>query len=119
MRRICGRGQADGAGVVDQGVDAAELLDGLAHHPRDVLFAADVDPNWQSVAARGLHFGGDRVDGARQLGVRLVRLGRNHQVGSFGRAPQRNGSPDAAAGACNHDGSAGERVHGVVEKNCG
>jgi len=63
-RRVEGAGEADGAGVVDQDIEAAKALDGLLDGVDDLLFEADIDLERQRLAAGGLDLFGGRVDGA-------------------------------------------------------
>jgi hypothetical protein len=53
-RRLERAGEADGAGVVDQDVDAAEGLDGLRDRGEHLVLLADVDHQRERLAAGGL-----------------------------------------------------------------
>jgi hypothetical protein len=87
-------------GVVDHDVDAAELLDrpldGVIHR----LGVADVAHDRQGLSARVPDLLGCGVNSAGQLGVRLVGLGDQRNVGAvLGGAPcDRQPDPAAAAG---------------------
>ena len=81
-------GQADRAGVVDQRIDAAELLHRLLDRRFDRSLLANIHLQRQRFAAERFHFRGDAVDRAFQLRMRLRGLRRDHDVGAV-RA-QRN-----------------------------
>ena len=52
----CGVGQADGAGVVDADIDAAEFGDGLLDRRDHLRLVADVAQHRQRLAAGGANF---------------------------------------------------------------
>ena len=66
-----GAGEADGAGVVHQNVDAAEVPDGLFDGARNCSSERMSTVQRQGLASGGFDFGGGGVDGARQFGMRL------------------------------------------------
>ena len=111
QRRLEGAGQADGAGVVDQHVDAAEGGDGLLDGALDLRLVADVGGDRQGAAARALDLLGRGVDGARELRVRLGGLGGDHDVGAVRRGPEADRQADAAARAGDEQGLAFEIRH--------
>ena len=104
-------GQADGAGIVDADVDAAEFGDGLLDRLHHLRFVADVAQHRQRLAAGGAHLVGRGVDGALQSRMRLGGLGRDRDIGAVTRGAQCNGEPDAAAGAGYEQRLAFERCH--------
>ena len=109
-------GEADGAGVVDQDVDAAEGLDGPRDGGRDRLLVADVAGEGQRAPAGGLDLRRGGVDRAGQLRVRRLGLGGDRDVGAVARGAQRDRQPDAARRAGDEQRAAGERRHGVVRR---
>jgi hypothetical protein len=107
-----GRVGRDRAGVVDHNVDATEVLDRGVDGALYVLFLAHVTHHRDALAARGFDVGDGGVDGAGQLGVRLGRLGQQHDVGAVFGGPQRDRQPDAATTARDDERAVGERGHG-------
>ena len=105
-------GQRDRRGVVDQDVDAAERVDRLRHRGLDLRLVAHVHRDRQRLAARALDLLGRRVDRPRQLRMRLDGLGGDDDVGAVARGAQRDGLADAAAGAGDEEGLAGEATCG-------
>ena len=93
------RRQADGAGVVDHDVEAAEGLDGFVDGVLDRLLVAHVHQKRQRLAARCFDLRRRRVDRARELGVRLGGLGRDDHVRAVPSRPKADGKADAARGA--------------------
>jgi len=89
---------ADRAGVVDQHIDAAELLYGLQYRRLDRLLIAHIQLDRQSLPARLLHFIGNRVYRAGQFGMRLDRLAGDHHFRAIACATQRDLPPDTATG---------------------
>jgi len=75
------------------------LLDRVLH----LRFVADVDDEGQRFAAGFADFLGRREDRPGQLGVRLVGLGGDRDVGAVARRAQRNREADAARGASNKE----------------
>jgi hypothetical protein len=98
-RRLERAGERDGAGVVHEDVDATEGLDGLGDGGVDRRVLADVHGDRERLAARLLHVLGCRVDRARQLRVRLGRLGDDHDVRAVLGGAEADGVSDAAARA--------------------
>ena len=89
--------QHDGRGIVDADVDATEALDGCRDSGLNGRLVANVADERQGLAARSLDLLGGRVNRARQLRMRLSRLGRDGDIGAIACRPQRNGQPDTAA----------------------
>src|SRR6202034_3582236 len=83
--------ETDGAGVVDQDIDAAEMPDGLLDRPMDLVLEAYVDGQRQRMATRCFDLRRGGVDGAGQLGMRRVSLRGDHDVGSIAGRAQGNG----------------------------
>jgi hypothetical protein len=98
--------QIDGAGVVDQDVDAAELLRGLRDGCGELGIVADVAKDRQPLAAGFVDLLGRGVDRAWELGMRLGRLGGNGDVRPVARRPQGDGQADASAAAGDEEGLA-------------
>ena len=88
--------QLDRAGIVHDDIDAPEGLGGLGDRLDDALLVADIDHQGQALAAGRLDLGGGGVDRAGELGVRLGRLGRDGDIGTVPRCPERDGEADAA-----------------------
>ena len=102
-------GEVDGAGIVDENVDAAERCDRSLNRARNLLLVADVDGERQRAAARGLDLGRRGMDRPRQLRVGQVGLGDHGNIGMVARRPARNRETDAARSAGDEQGLAGER----------
>jgi hypothetical protein len=95
-RRRFGRRQVDRAGVIDEDVDAAKGLGRPSGRSNHLFFLADVAPDRERLAPRGLDFSRRTVNRAGQLGVRFNGFGRDRDVGAIrGRTPD-DGEPDAA-----------------------
>ena len=90
------RREVDGAGVVDEDVDAAEFLERGIPHPLHVVEFAHVAAHRQRAAAELAHFLRRVVDGAGEARVRLVGLGGDHDVAALAGKRQRDGAADAA-----------------------
>ena len=90
-------GQADGAGIVDADVDAAEFGDGLVDRRDHLRLVADVAEHRQRLAAGGAHLVGGGVDRALQFRMRLRGLRGNRDIGAVARGAQRDRKPNAAA----------------------
>src|SRR5260370_12286824 len=73
LRRRERAGEADGACVVDEDVDAAKRCHGLRHGRGDPSLVADVDGAWKRLATGSLDFPGGRVAGAGELRGGLLR----------------------------------------------
>ena len=106
MSVVDDRRERDGAGVVDDDVDAAELRRGLVDRLLDVGLVADVDDERQRLAAGALDVLGGGVDGAGELRVRLGGLGRDRDIGAVAGGAQSDRQPDAARGAGDEQGLA-------------
>ena len=104
-------GQADGAGVVDADIDAAEFGDGFIDRRDHLGFLADVAEDRQRLAAGGADLVGGGVDGALEFRVRLGGLRCDRDIGAVARRAQRDREPDAAAGAGHEQRLALERCH--------
>ena len=96
--------QRESAGVEDQRVDAAKGGGRLLDHRMDLRLVAHVADHGERMASGGLDFLRRRVDGARQDRMRPVGLCGENDVGTVARGAQRDGMPDPAAAAGDHDG---------------
>ena len=106
-RRGRRRRQADGAGVVDQDVDAAEARHRLLHRGGHAGLVADVALQRQRLAAGGLDLGrGAEWIVPGSLGLGSVVLASDHDVGAVARGALGDGQADAAAGAGDEEGLA-------------
>ena len=93
------RGAEAAAGIVDEDVDAAKLLDGGGNQPADIVVASHIGREGEDVGVAGGEFaqggfgagGGDDVGAGRGEGQRVF-------------------AADAGGGAGNQDGFAGECV---------
>jgi hypothetical protein len=97
-------GEADGAGVVDEDINAAEGLDGLGHGLVNLLVGTNVHGAGQSFAAGRLEFSGGGVNSARELRVGLDGLGGDNDVGAVARGAEADGLADSATGAGDEEG---------------
>ena len=105
--------------VVDAHVDPAEPLDRLGSTAATTcVLVADVADDRQRLPARRLDLLGRGVDRALELGVGLGGLGDQRDVGAVAGRPQRDGQPDAAAGAGDEQGLVGESRHGSSLASC-
>jgi hypothetical protein len=95
MRHRC---ELDGAGIVDHDIEPAEgrgrALDPILHRG----LVPHVDHKRQRPAARLHDLLRRGVDGAGELGMRRLGLGRDGDIGAVARGAQRNRKPDAAGG---------------------
>ena len=91
-----GAAQVDGAGIVDQDVDAAKMADGFVNRRLHLGFVADVAGDSQSLAAGGDEIGRGTMDGAGQFRVFRLGLGGNHDVGPVGSGSHGDGVANAA-----------------------
>ena len=98
-RRVERAARVDGAGVVDQDVDATEARDCLGHRGRDLRLVAHVEYQRQRLSASRFDLRCSGVDGAGQARIGLRRLGRYDDVGAVACGAQRNRLSDAAARA--------------------
>ncbi len=105
-------GQADGAGIVDADIDAAEFGDGLVDRRHHLRLVADIAQDRQRLAAGGADLLGGGVDGALELRMRLGGLGGDRDIGAVPRGAQRDREPDAAAAAGHEQRLALEGCHG-------
>jgi hypothetical protein len=77
--------QADGAGIVDADIDAAEFGDGLFNRVHHLRFVPDIADHGQRLAAGGLDIVGGGVDRAFQFRMRLGSLGGDRDIGAVAR----------------------------------
>ena len=99
--RLDGR-EVDRAGVVDADVDASELVDHLLDRGLHALVVADIACDRQRFAAGRADLLGGRVDRALEIGMRLLGLGDDGDLGSVVRRAERDRQADAAAAARHH-----------------
>src|SRR5260370_25628070 len=90
LRRRERAGEADGACVVDEDVDAAKRCHGLRHGRGDPSLVADVDGAWKRLATGSLDFLGARVDGAGERRVWLPRFRDHNGITPHLRAAERH-----------------------------
>src|ERR1051325_11020437 len=81
------------AGIVDQDVDASELVDGLTHRALAKLLVAEISGNGDCAAA----FGFDDLLGPGRI-VMLTKI-KDGDIGALAREQRRHGPADAAVGA--------------------
>ena len=98
-RGVEGAGQIDRAGIVDQHIDATEMLCRLLHRSLQRQLVAHIQLNRQCPSARLLHFRSDAVYRAGQFGMRFRRLASDHHLRAIPRTTQRDFTPDAATRA--------------------
>ena len=115
-RRLLDAAERQRAGVVDADIDAAERGDRCLDGARDLVLEADVARQRQRAAARRLDLGDRRVDSAFELGVRLLRLGDDGDVGAVTRRALGDGEADAAARPGDEQRLAGEPRHRSVSR---
>ena len=89
-------GQRDRAGVIDDDVDAAEMLRRLIERAAHARLVAHIDDERQRSAARRLDLSGGGVDRAGQLGIGLRGLGGDGDIGAVARRAQADRQADAA-----------------------
>src|SRR5690606_25213720 len=75
-------GKLDRGSIVDADVYSTEPLDGLRHGFGHLGLVPYVAYDWQRPAPGLFDFFGRRIDGPRQLWMRLGRLGSNGNVGA-------------------------------------
>ena len=92
-------GQADGAGVVDANIDAAEFGDGLVDGGDHLGLFADIAKDRQGLAASGADLFGSGVDGALEFRMRLRGLCGDRDVGAVPRRAQRDRKSNAPTAA--------------------
>ena len=90
------RRSLDGAGVVDHDIELAERRYGLVDRVFHLRLVANIDHQWQRLAAGLGDLVGGGKDGAGQLRMRLVGLGGDGNVGAVARGTEGNCKPDAA-----------------------
>ena len=98
-RQIEVAGEGDG-GVVDQHVEAAEVVERGLHHLLDLGLVGEIGRHGQTAASLGVHLSRRVVDRPRQLervSVRRPRRARDVRAGP--RQRHRHRPADAAAGA--------------------
>src|SRR5690606_37756293 len=87
---ILGSRQIDGRGVVDAGVDAAEVLGRSRHCGLDLFLISYIYDEREGSATSLLDLLGSGVDCARQLRVRFSGFRGNGHIGAIARSTQRN-----------------------------
>jgi len=92
-------GERDGAGVVDENIDAAKARGGFSHRFPDGRLVTDIALQGQGVTAGFFDLRRRRVDGAGEFRVGVDCLGRDRDVGAVARRAQRDGQADAARAA--------------------
>ena len=97
---ILGIGELDGAGVVDENVDAAEFLDSLSDGLGDAGFVADIDDEGEGLAASGDDFFGCGENRAFEAGMRFGCFGGDDYVSAFLSEAEGDGFADTATCAC-------------------
>jgi len=107
-RGVLDTGQADGAGIVDPGVEAAETLDRGGDRFGHLAFVANIHFHRQRVAAGGLDLFGNLVNASAQFRVGLVALGGDDDVGAVTGETQRHGPADASARPGDDNGFTGQ-----------
>src|SRR5665213_1236939 len=95
-----GRGgrQADRAGIVDQYVDASEVLDRRAHRIGNGSAVADISRHSQRPTTRRLDLLRGAIEGSRQFRIRCHGLGRKYNLSTVARCTRCYRQPDAARG---------------------
>src|ERR1019366_481485 len=111
------RREADGTGVVDTDVDAAEFGDGARDCPLDLLLEADIALERERPAAGLAYLLGGGMDGAGELRMRRAGLGGDGHIGAVARGTQCDRQADAARGAGDEQRFARQRGH-VGTPNC-
>ncbi|MCY1368282.1 hypothetical protein D9M69_552530 [compost metagenome] len=106
--QVLDTGKADGAGVVDQYVDAAEVRGGLGHGLAHGVLVAHVQLQGQGLATRGLDFLRHAEDRAGELRMGFGALGGDDDVGAVGGGAQGDLAADTTAGAGDEQGLAGQ-----------
>jgi len=117
-RHAIGAGRS--GGVVDQDVDAAERVEGLAHRRVDLGSRADVDQRGDGPPPGLLHLIGHGVEpapaprrfGRHDLDARRRHVGQ-HEIAAFRGQPAGDGPPEAVltAAARDHGDLASEGHH--------
>ena len=107
-RELGQRREVDRAGVVDADVDAAEVVGGPAHGRTDRVGVTDVADDPERLAAGLLDLGDRRVHRPLQVGLGLIGLGHDRDVGTVAGRAQRDRQADAPAATGHEDRLAGE-----------
>ena len=94
-------GQRDRARIVDDDVDAAEMLRGFIQSAAHGRLVAHIDSDRQRIAARLLDVFGGGVDRAGQLGIDLCGLGSDRDIRAVARCAQADRQTNAARRAGN------------------
>ena len=105
----------DGAGIVDQNVEAAELGDGALDQVANRVLIADIGGDGEGAPAHGADGVRGLVDAAGQAFGGLFALGGHHDIGAFLREADCQRPADAAAGSGDHRDAAAQvgMKHGV------
>ena len=98
----------DGAGVVDQNVEAAELGDGALDQVANGVLIADIGGDGEGAPARGADGVRGFVDAAGQSFGGLLGLGCHYDIRAFLREADCERFADAATGAGDHGDAAGQ-----------
>ena len=107
--------QIDGAGVVDQNIDAAKGFDGFLHRRLDLIVEADIAGQRQRLAAGRFNLRRRRIDRAGDLGIFRNAFRRNGDLCAIARGAFGDGETDATAGAGDEKRFAFERAgHGAA-----
>src|ERR1700733_2154964 len=101
--------ELNGAGIVDDDIDAAEFCRGLVQRVAHHGLVADVDDEGQRLAASALDLFGGGIDGAGKFWMRLRCLRGDRDIGAVALGAQRNRQPDAARRAGDEQSLAGKR----------
>jgi hypothetical protein len=102
-------GEADGAGVVDEDVDAPEGLDGSSHGAQHLILESHVTRASEALPTGRLDLGHHLVNGSRQSGVRCLGLADRRDVRPITGGPERDGPADSATGARDEESLGCER----------
>ena len=106
--------QRNGAGVIDDNIDAAECFgcrrQGLGH----LRLVAHVHGQGQGLAAGRLDLLRSGEDRARQFGMRLGGLGGYGDIGAVARGAQSDSEAYAARGAGDEQGFASKSGHEIL-----
>ena len=96
--------QFDRPGVIDQRINPPKMFGGLSHGRFHGFFVTHIQLQGQGFTACGFNFGGHRVDGARQFGMRLGAFRRDNDIGAIAGRAQGDFTADATAGAGDKQG---------------
>jgi len=106
-------GEADGAGVVDQDVNAAEFSDTFFDGRNDLFLFPDIDRQRQRLAASRTDLLRGGINGPWQARIGFGRLRRDDHVRAIARRAQGDGFANAAARAGDEQGLALQCIHGL------